>query len=549
MGAWKPIHTEAVLLVGAMVAFSWDALEIHPHLDDSYISYRYARNLVEGAGLVWNHGEYVEGFTNLLWTLMVAGGLALGFAVERVGQTLGLISGLGMLFASHVFARSALPRGWRWMAGLAPWIVLSCASSAYCSTNGMETPLVVALVSAGLAAERNGRPWTMTLFAALLVLTRPDGGLLALVLFGYHLLRFPARRWRTWAPISAYAAVVLCLTIFRLAYYGSPVPNTFFAKVGGLPPSMGVRSVGAFLLDGALPLVLPAAVALWKDPRLRPAGAFVALTVLYVVAISAPGDSIFRFLLPALPPLAVLALSGAAAAHQEHSSAAPLLVACIPSALLGFVVGPLAAASVLAVGGFVCLARWSAGAGRTWLLRAASACGAVACAAYLMAGLPREVPNLSHGPSSTKRARVIQTKRDIDGYLVALKRARIPYFVERRDGIRLVAAAGIGYFGYYTRLPILDYLGLVDPVVARSRRRPEGEVLLGPGHHRTHADYVFSRRPDYILIGKRDSDPAAPLPAVRAIWDHPDLDAHYEYEKEAGGYRRVHAHRPRTTHH
>ena len=37
--------------------------------DDAFISFRYVRNLLEGHGLVFNPGEYVEGYTNFLWIL------------------------------------------------------------------------------------------------------------------------------------------------------------------------------------------------------------------------------------------------------------------------------------------------------------------------------------------------------------------------------------------------------------------------------------------------------------------------------------------------
>ena len=40
--------------------------------DDAFISFRYARNLATGHGLVWNPGERVEGYTNFLWTLLMA---------------------------------------------------------------------------------------------------------------------------------------------------------------------------------------------------------------------------------------------------------------------------------------------------------------------------------------------------------------------------------------------------------------------------------------------------------------------------------------------
>ncbi len=40
--------------------------------DDAMISMRYAWNLSHGSGLVWNPGEYVEGYTNPLWTLVMS---------------------------------------------------------------------------------------------------------------------------------------------------------------------------------------------------------------------------------------------------------------------------------------------------------------------------------------------------------------------------------------------------------------------------------------------------------------------------------------------
>src|SRR5208282_4503087 len=40
--------------------------------DDAYISYRYARNLAEGKGLVFNPGEHVEAYSNFLYVLLTA---------------------------------------------------------------------------------------------------------------------------------------------------------------------------------------------------------------------------------------------------------------------------------------------------------------------------------------------------------------------------------------------------------------------------------------------------------------------------------------------
>src|SRR5690348_12188698 len=41
--------------------------------DDSYISFRYARNFAHGYGLVFNPGyEHVEGYSNFLWVVLLA---------------------------------------------------------------------------------------------------------------------------------------------------------------------------------------------------------------------------------------------------------------------------------------------------------------------------------------------------------------------------------------------------------------------------------------------------------------------------------------------
>ena len=52
--------------------------------DDAMISMTYARNLAGGDGLVWNPGQpAVEGYSNPLWTILMAVGLALGRDLEH----------------------------------------------------------------------------------------------------------------------------------------------------------------------------------------------------------------------------------------------------------------------------------------------------------------------------------------------------------------------------------------------------------------------------------------------------------------------------------
>src|SRR5207247_899918 len=47
-------------------------------VDDAFISFRYAQHLVDGYGLVFNPGERVEGYTNFLWTMIMAAVIWIG---------------------------------------------------------------------------------------------------------------------------------------------------------------------------------------------------------------------------------------------------------------------------------------------------------------------------------------------------------------------------------------------------------------------------------------------------------------------------------------
>jgi arabinofuranosyltransferase len=61
-------------------------------LDDPFISFRYARNLLDGHGLVFNPGERVEGYSNFLWIILLTPFMKLGFDPVVASKVLGLCS-------------------------------------------------------------------------------------------------------------------------------------------------------------------------------------------------------------------------------------------------------------------------------------------------------------------------------------------------------------------------------------------------------------------------------------------------------------------------
>src|SRR5262245_41845498 len=104
------------LVTAAAVLLLVPALLTFYVVDDAYISFRYAKNLADGQGFVFNAGSPVEGVTNLLWTLVLAGAFETGaiarLGVERFVIAAGLLLGLAALWRADCINR-ALGVGWR----------------------------------------------------------------------------------------------------------------------------------------------------------------------------------------------------------------------------------------------------------------------------------------------------------------------------------------------------------------------------------------------------------------------------------------------------
>lgn len=149
--------------------------------DDCYVSFRYARNLVDGLGLVYNAGERVEGFTTFLWTMLIAFGFTLRIDPVPLSEIAGIFFYL-LTLALFAFLSWNCRRGNALPMLAFPLTALALGLhrdfSAY-ATSGMETSMFTFLVSASFACLCLGRGARSSLAAgAMLVLammTRPDG--------------------------------------------------------------------------------------------------------------------------------------------------------------------------------------------------------------------------------------------------------------------------------------------------------------------------------------------------------------------------------------
>jgi hypothetical protein len=212
-------------------------------VDDAGISYAYARNLTQGYGLVAQPGlPPVEGFSNFAWVLLLTPFIALRlFDPVLTPKILGmLLVGVSFFFVEKTLRRTAdHPR----LAALVVLALLALNTSfVVWSVSGLENPLTAclgAILLYQLTARSGPAPVAVT--ALLIALTRPDGILFAAA---YPLRELLSRRgWRAGLrPLAVYTAVFGAgfgaFLLFRWAYFGDLVPNTYHVKGGGSAASL-----------------------------------------------------------------------------------------------------------------------------------------------------------------------------------------------------------------------------------------------------------------------------------------------------------------------
>ena len=310
-------------LLAIAAAAAWHAAALRCVVDDAYISFRYAGNLVAGHGLVFNPGERVDGYTNFLWTVLVGAGMACGASAEATSLGLGIASMALLGFTTDALGTAVF--AWRWsgrllalglLAALGP-VLLWCVS-------GLETGLFAAVVVGALAVhvrggKGEGSRWLPGLLFGVATLVRPDGALFASVAavhLGVRAVRaHPSDRSATLrataAFAAAYALVVVPYWSWRTWYYDALLPNTFYAKTSSAAlADLGFAYVRTFVTEyplfvAALAIGVIAAVSRDTPARSRsPALLLVALVVVWTgYVIRAGGDymPLARFLVPVLP--------------------------------------------------------------------------------------------------------------------------------------------------------------------------------------------------------------------------------------------------------
>lgn len=216
--------------------------------DDAYITFRYARNLADGHGLVYNAGEHVLGTTTPLWALLLTPFQAAGVSLPAVALVLALLFDV----ASALLLRSLLDRlGYgRAVAFGAAIGFLAFADFLGLTRSGMETSLFVMLVLATLERLAADRPAAAVWAACAAVLARPEGLLALAIVAAWCAL---GRRLPDLRRALPALALLAGWTLFAALYYGSPIPQSVVAKSAiesQALKDLSWHNVGLFFLQG-----------------------------------------------------------------------------------------------------------------------------------------------------------------------------------------------------------------------------------------------------------------------------------------------------------
>jgi hypothetical protein len=474
--------------------------------------------------------------------MLVAAGIRLGFTAPVVSQVLGILFGSVALATTYAYARLALAPERRWLAALAPWLLLSSTAFSYWSTSGLETPLFLAVVTVALLLDARERSTAATLAAVAATLTRPEGALVALVVLVSAVRRSGPKRLRSWTLPLAYGAFVVALTGFRLVYFGSALPNTFYAKVGDVPVAFTVHYAASFVIQLLAPLAVPFAVGVAREPRLRNAAIWTATVFVYVAIVGADFAEHSRFFLPALPAVITLAVRGVSECLSGRSYGSRLVVACLPVAFVWYWCGPLSGAAALVV--IAALAAFADGVIKPLSWIGTATIGAVVAGSGAIAKWPvqPDLPVWVGGKWAPRivlqRGAELQRLRKENEALAAVARLVVDRMKRRSPPVRSVASMAIGVLGYETPMPIVDIYGLTDRVIARSKANTESKqfTVSLPGHLRSNPDRIFALGPDCILIPREHI--WLPVTAHIALLTHPELTRSYAWDLSVQAYCR-----------
>jgi len=225
---WAKYSSIVLPILPGLVVIALQSFGRPEPFDDAFITFRYARNIAEGLGFVYNTGERVLGTTTPLFTLFLAlvGWITDTSLIPRASFVISIIAD----FLAAIF----LFRITRWIFQSSSVALLAALAFVLfplrltVAQGGMETSLYIALLlisyERALAAKRT---LIAAVFAALALLTRPDAAIALVPLYAWMYLTDHKTALKATALT---VALIAPWFIWATQYFGSPIPQSLLAK-------------------------------------------------------------------------------------------------------------------------------------------------------------------------------------------------------------------------------------------------------------------------------------------------------------------------------
>jgi len=446
---------------------------IYAPSDDMYIFLVYVRNFLEGNGFTYN-GIVVEGFTSVFWVFLITVFSFTKIPLPQLAEGLSVICCLFALLTTYRLAKSMEIQP-EWLSLMPAVLLVLTGDFAFYSVVGLEEVLFTALLTLSMALVYS-KPTNhllksvyFPLLLTVLILTRPEGALICMLLF-LILLRqdnFPL-------VFRCGFTILLLLTpilVLKRYVYGYWLPNTWYVKGGAGLANLdhGIiyflfnieRYLSVFIL-----LVILAIYGLYKTKSIawRSIAPSILIIVIWLMYITIQGgDNMVggRFLLPIVPALYCVVIKFALEVHVKQEKI--LLAVIVLGAFLfsGYVFNP---------------------------------------------GLVRQAQSWRDAFSARKSAGIYLHERFPTDTVVALNQA--------------------GIIPYYSQLPTIDMLGLNNVEIAHNGKR---DYSLWYAHQAGDGAYVLSQKPDIIIFSgvNLSAEPGAFI-SDREIWASAQFKNEYE---------------------
>lgn len=326
-----------MLVILLIAAYFFTVLTFDEHIqDDAFISMRYAENLASGDGLEFNNGERTEGFTSPFFIFILALADLLGFNIREtaagMSRIMGALSLISLWYLSFTLSKSkgaqetSVSQSSKFIiiiANLLPALLLALYPPyRYWSSSGMEFTLYFTFLFTGIAFYQSKNSsygiYLTSIFLTVASFIRPEGFIpLILTILHYLLSGTTVKNLFEHIKASFSSKIIrkvfgivlvpsLAYFVFRLLYFGYPLPNTFYAKAGISLYSIqsGIEYIIPFLdsnwiLTSIFFILLFFTIKnkIFSQPQKY---LFLVITAIVVATVLIGGDifPLFRFLLP-----------------------------------------------------------------------------------------------------------------------------------------------------------------------------------------------------------------------------------------------------------